>query len=157
MRVQILAPQWCVNGHYMKLIYLNSYSTLIKHKTYAFKWHISFWNQFTLSYLIFDLLWWQKWTDLRSINLEKVIYSTGFYSPPVMKIEDYEYSQLSMESFAAENRVFVQTRRPKLTKIGHILAPIWSDRCFRGVPPAGQAGAITKTFANRNRSPLKSI
>ena len=40
------------------------------------------------------------------INLKKAIYSTGFYSPPVMKIEDYEYSQLFMKSFAAENRGF---------------------------------------------------
>ena len=62
--------------------------------------------------------------NLSSFNLKKVIYSTGFYSPPVIKIEDYEYSQLSMESFAAENRGFGQTRTPKLTKIGHFLAPI---------------------------------
>ena len=61
------------------------------------------------------------------INFKKEIYSTGFYSPPVIKIEDYEYSQLSMESFAAENRGFGQTRRPKLTKIGQnwlFFAPI---------------------------------
>ena len=74
--------------------------------------------------------------NLGPINLEKVICSTGFYSPPVMKIEDYEYSQLSMESFAAENRGFGQTRRPKLTKIGRFLAPISSDRCRRSRPGA---------------------
>ena len=62
--------------------------------------------------------------NLGPINLEKVIYSTGFYSPPVMKMEDYEYSQISMESFTAENRGFGQTRTPKLTKIGRFLAPI---------------------------------
>ena len=59
------------------------------------------------------------------INYKKGIYSTGFYSPPVMKIKDYEYSQLSMESFAAENRGFGQNRRPKLTKIGCFLALFW--------------------------------
>ena len=42
-----------------------------------------------------------------------------------MKIEDYEYSQLCMESFAAESRGFGQTGRPKLTKFGHNLAIIW--------------------------------
>ena len=42
------------------------------------------------------------------INLEIRIYSTGFYSPPVMKIEAYKSSQLSMESFAAESRRFGQ-------------------------------------------------
>ena len=51
------------------------------------------------------------------INLKKAIYSTGFYSPPVMKIEDYEYSQLFMKSFAAENRGFRCTKRPKKHKI----------------------------------------
>ena len=55
-------------------------------------------------------------------NFKKVIYSTGFYSPPVMKIKVYDINQLFMESFAAETRGFGCTRRPKLTKFGYFLA-----------------------------------
>ena len=60
--------------------------------------------------------------NLGSINLEKVIYSTGFYSPPVMKSEAYNMSPLSIESFAAEIRGFGHTRSPKLAKFWLFLA-----------------------------------
>ena len=55
--------------------------------------------------------------NLSSFNFKKVIYSTGFYSPPVIENEVYTYSQLFMESFAAENRGFRCTKRPKKHKI----------------------------------------
>ena len=113
MRVHILSPQRCVNCHYLKLIFLNSNSTQIKHKIWAFKCHISFWNQFTLSYWIFVLLWCQKWTDLCSINLKKVICSTGFYSPAGIKNEGYECIQLSMWRSAAESRRFGRKSKNK--------------------------------------------
>ena len=51
------------------------------------------------------------------INLEKVICSTGFYSPPGIEIEAYTYYQLSMKSIAAENRRFGDSKWPKKTKI----------------------------------------
>ena len=60
--------------------------------------------------------------NLGPINLEKVICSTGFYSPPVMKIEGYNHRQLSMKSFAAESRGFGSTRSPKWSNFGYFLA-----------------------------------
>ena len=51
------------------------------------------------------------------INYKKGIYSTGFYSPPVMKIKVYKYCQLPMESFAAESRRFGIRKWPKITEI----------------------------------------
>ena len=121
MRVQILAPQRCVNVHYMKLKFQNSKLGHINLDIYAFKCHITFWNQFTLSYWIFVLLWWQKWTDLCSINLKKVIYSTGFYSPPGIKNEANTSIQLSMWSFAAETRRFGLTRPKSVKFLGNFL------------------------------------
>ena len=58
---------------------------------------------------------------LGPFNFKKVIYSTGFYSPPVMKIEVYQSSQLSMESFAAESRRFRDTLAWKMANFGLIL------------------------------------
>ena len=100
----------------MELKFQKSKSGHINLNIYAFKCHITFWNQFTLSYWISVLLWWQKWTDLCSINLKKVIYSTGFYSPPGIKNEANTSIQLSMWSFAAETRRFGH-KRPNNTKI----------------------------------------
>ena len=53
---------------------------------------------------------------LGPFNFKKVIYSTGFYSPPVIKNEVQIYGQLSMESFAAESRGFKRTKWPKKSK-----------------------------------------
>ena len=61
------------------------------------------------------------------INFKKVIYSTGFYSPPVMKIEDHEYSQLYMESSAAETRGFRCTLASKMVHFGLILVLLIAD------------------------------
>ena len=65
---------------------------------------------------------------LPKFNLKKVIYSTGFYSPPVIKIEAYKYSQLSMKSSAAETRGFRCMVTLKMAKNGLILMqslPFW--------------------------------
>ena len=73
--------------------------------------------------------------NLGPINLEKVICSTGFYSPPVMKSEVYKPSQLSMESFAAESRRFGDQKWPKKTKIWPYFGQFghrWPWRTFAG-------------------------
>ena len=95
-----------INGHYMKCIFQNSNLGHINLNICAFKCYITFWNQLPLSHWIFVLLWWQKWTDLSSINLKKVICSTWFYSPAGIENNPYKICQLSMWCSAAESRRF---------------------------------------------------
>ena len=87
--------------------------------------------------------------NLGPINLEKVICSTGFYSPPVMKTEAYNMSQISIESFAAESRGFGHIRWPKLAKFWPFLALF----CCIRLPVGSQRSAMAGRYHNNNKKP----
>ena len=87
---------------------------------------------------------------LPNFNFKIGIYSTGFYSPPVIKIEVYKPIQLFMGSFAAENRRFKCTQTLKMINFGPNFALFWFYSC-RKWTRVGRRGACR----DKNKAKLK--